>query len=243
MTTDNNVQGEKPAGAVQETVSTEQPLTKEAVEKMIADAKKEATEETTRKMQSIKDREVAEVKRRFQSGADVPLAELTKGLDPDVQKDIELARYRAQEANQSKRQQEEAAREAYEKIKTDFTEGLSEYIQSEGLDTSDKRIDWGKDDESLLTRQKKVLSSITKIKKAEAQKAEENLKKKAKDLVDNERKHAGLEQVDMDISPSTPSFDINKLGEKLESRAGIKEILKNGTAQRLIEEYRSGKLK
>jgi hypothetical protein len=246
MTTDDKVQGENPKGAVQETASVvEQPLTKEAVEKMVADAKKEATEETTRKMQSIKDREVAEVRRRFQSGGDslTDIQEATRGLDQETQEKIELATLRAKQAKLSRQAQEEAAREEFVKIKNDFTDGLTSYLRDEEIDPSDKRIDWGKDDESLLLRQKKVLSSITKIKKQDAQKAEEKLKTKAKDLVNKERKDAGLDTVDTDISPASSPFKIENLGEMLNTKEGQQDLLKSGKAKEIIEQYRSGKLK
>jgi hypothetical protein len=129
------------------------------------------------------------------------------------------------------------------KIKNDFTDGLTSYLRDEEIDPSDKRIDWGKDDESLLLRQKKVLSSITKIKKQDAQKAEEKLKTKAKDLVNKERKDAGLDTVDTDISPASSPFKIENLGEMLNTKEGQQDLLKSGKAKEIIEQYRSGKLK
>jgi hypothetical protein len=230
-------------GAVQETVSEEQTLSKSEVEKLL----KEAEEKGKREMQRIKDREVAEVRRRLQSSGD--LSSITKDLDPEVAEKVELATLRARSQQMTQRELEEQSRARFEETIISFKENLSEYIKDEGMDSSDKRIDWGKDTDSLLIRQQKVLSSLAKIRKEDSKKSEEKIKAKIQETVTQERKEAGLDTVDTSGGSASVQLNSTQLKKMLDNPSDLLKPDSKGRkpiqelADKVFEEWKAGKFK
>ena len=205
MTTDGNVAVQTPepvsAPVVTEPVQpveqvkatepvVEQPLTKEAVAKMVEEATQkvltQAKEQGRRELQSAQDQNKAE---RIKAERRAKIMENTlesaqkrlAQVDPDAAKELELTTYREQAKGATVVEQEEQQKAAQEAFHTQFTTGLTQFISSLGLDPTDQRIDWAPTAPNYLEAQKRVLDSVAKIQKEKLQTVA-SLEKELKDL-------------------------------------------------------------
>ncbi len=181
-------------------VEPPQPLTPEAIQKMIADE----TEKVRRSIQSEKDKAIAEVERRAdrrirEAETERLTVESSLGeLDEDTKTRIELAKYRARERTSQDSNREEQARQSVLKAYDDFNTNMTQYITDLGIDPN--KIELGDSTETLLVKQRRVLAQIGKVQK-EATKAEkESLKKTVTDEIAKARRELGLDSVDSSVS-------------------------------------------
>ena len=181
-------------------VEPPQPLTAEAIQKMIADE----TEKVRRSIQSEKDKAIAEVERRAdrrirEAETERLTVESSLGeLDEDTRTRIELAKYRARERNSQDSNREEQGRQSVLKAYDDFNANMTQYITELGIDPN--KIELGDSTETLLVKQRRVLAQIGKVQK-EATKAEkESVQKTVKDEVAKARRELGLDSNDTSVS-------------------------------------------
>lgn len=203
---DKTVQGEQVS---QETASQEakveskaearpQPFTAEqqsALQEMLKQLAAEAEDRGARKMQGIKDREVAQYRRQAEQAQGTSYAIRSKiaDLDPDVQKELELAELRQFRAQMAQEVAQRQQLEAMEGTIRAFEEQMAEHVKELGVDPNDKRIEWGDKSTDLITRQKTILSSAGKIVKEQRSQMEKTLEKKLQDFESEFRVKYGLE--------------------------------------------------
>jgi len=203
----------------QETEEKAQPqfLTREEVQQMLA-------EERERIKQSSRDiarREIGTA-RRGQKFAEDTLAGYDTGLgqlDPEQAQSIkaqaELAAYRRKEAEDAQRQQ----MATFDKS---FHDNITQFITSAGLDPTDKRIDWAEDVQGdYLTKQQRILASVSKAQKEDASSKEEKKKQEAEDVKAKEREE--IDSVDTSASGGAGTKDWRKLSAADQIKAGLKE--------------------
>ena len=225
---DDNVQGGtvsqegivSTVGEAEAAPPQEQPLTKEAVQQMIAEAAALAREQGRREMQGTKDREVAEAQRRVQL-AEERLGQVStrfKEVDPDAanlaDQSAELQYYRRQGAEEAQRQQ------IWATIKT-FESNMSQFITDLGIDPNDKRIDWGDpNSQSLNERQSRILKSVGAIQKESVKTGKDSLKRELNEWKLQAEKDLGIHSHDTSISPGISKgipTDRKKLAEWVSS--------------------------
>jgi hypothetical protein len=167
--------GEQPTG---------QPLTREEIQQMIDQARKEAEEsgfqKGSREMQGKKDREVAEAQRRARIAEESLAGYGTSGFDDPAQ--AELARRRAADTARQRAEYEESMRKATEKFDQDFRGGLIDFVTQAGIDPNDKRIDWAEDTKDYLAKQSRILASVNKIQAANKAEADAKMEQRLKAL-------------------------------------------------------------
>ncbi len=194
---DQVVQSQEPVSQEQvqpkpaETKPAEQPLTAEAIQKMIEEATTKAVAAAKdigrRELQSEQDRNRAEALRAQRRAQ---LAESTlgaarihlQGVDPEAAKELELAELRAKEQGRTVQEQEEAAAEQQKQFHQQFNSNLNQFITGLGVDPTDKRIDWAGDAPNYLVAQQRILESVSKIQKENIQTMQTGLEKRLKDL-------------------------------------------------------------
>ncbi len=172
----------------------------EEMAKLTADTTK-ATEAAKRELQSAKDKARAEIeaahrRARFaETTLDATKRKIDE-IDPDTGKELELARYRAEE--EARRQQEltESAQKQQAEFHEQFTSSLRETISDMGIDPEDKRIDWATDASNYLDAQKRVLRSAAKIKRESEIALQESVKKQLKETEERIRRDLGVNSVD-----------------------------------------------
>ena len=190
----------------QTTEQVEQPLTKEAVQQLIAEETQKAIEKGRdlgrRELQSIKDREVAEIKRRADIAEKRARAYETSftDLDEDTRSRVEQQRTRGELDYYKSREQEEEIRRQQEAYFERLNQSLKGEVTALGIDPSDTRIDYAQDAKDYFEGRKRFSESLAKIVKTERdnlektalQKAEERNKQLEADL----RKKYGLDSQD-----------------------------------------------
>lgn len=194
-----------------------QPLTEakiaELVSKSLQSEMSKFTEQAKREIQSTKDKSKNEVENALRRAniAETTLRSIRgKVQDPDLVKDIELETLRAQDYSRQIADTEDAARRAQEEFKSQFQGNLKTTLESMGVDTNDKRIDWAEDSPNYLDAQKRVLSSAAVIVKENQSKVSdakltEIISAKTKEIEASVRKSLGLNSVDT----TTPGGVIN----------------------------------
>lgn len=188
-----------------------QPTPEEILNQKIADAVTKALAEGNEK--SRQDREMA--KREIQSAKDVALdaqrraklAETALGaarthlqsVDPDAGEKLELVELRAREQSRLAVEQEEQttqqATQYQATIVQRFHDDMTQFVTGIGINPSDQRIDWATDAPDLLTRQKRILDSVTKVQKENVKAQELSIDKKFKEATERMRKELGGEDV------------------------------------------------
>ena len=178
-----------------ETKVEPQPLTKEAIEQMIAEATakavKEAKEAGKRELQSAQDRnraEIAKQERRVRLAEGTLSAARTRlhTADPEAARELELTELRAEREGRLTVEQEEQMTQYKAEAFRKFDDQMTQFITNLGIDPKDKRIDWAEDETNeLLVRQQRILDSAAKIQKDNIQlmkATQENLDKRLKEL-------------------------------------------------------------
>ncbi len=179
----------------EETKVEPQPLTKEAIEQMIAEATAKAVNEAKevgkRELQSAQDRnraELAKQERReklAERGRDAAQTHL-RSVDPDAADKAELAALRAERDGQTSVEQEEQMAQYKAEAFRKFDGQMTQFVTNLGIDPKDKRLDWAEDETNeLLVRQQRILDSAAKIQKDNIQimkATQENLDKRLKEL-------------------------------------------------------------
>ena len=179
--------------------TTEQPLTEERVLQLIAKRESQAREAGRREMQGIKDREVAEVKRR------ADLAERRSNydfsnLDEDTRSQLEFQRMRGENEYYKGREQEEEGRRQQEAYFASLENLKSEHLKRYKIDPSDSRIDLGNSQDDFISGWNKFDASVNRIVESEREKLEKTAVEKAeerfKQLEADFRKEHGLDSQD-----------------------------------------------
>ena len=188
----------------------EQPLTKEMIQQMIADAaslaEKQGADKGRREMQGIKDREVAEANKRVRlaEGRARSYEESLSGVDEETQKDIRLRRYENQDKQNQSFAQEEEARRQGETFTQKLNDSLIAHLESLGIDPNDKRVDWAQNESDYLTGRSKFDASVASILKEKATVAESDMEKrltaKIEETLNKKAVDAGLESHDKSAS-------------------------------------------
>jgi hypothetical protein len=247
---DSDVQGAKPADVVPEGTpsNTEQASIEDKVKELV----NKQVEEITRKFQSEKDKEIAKAKketveaqRRAQQYESVMQAsKMALGdLEPDVAAKVRLAELEAKEKQYSLREQEEQTRKNWENTYNSFKTNLAEFVKSEGIDPSDKRIDWGDETEPLLAKQQRILASVVKIHKEDVKTSDQKIQERIKELAAKERKEAGLDSIDLSSGIGITGVTKDKIVAMSKETDPKKraEILKN--VDQIYADWKSGKIK
>lgn len=176
-----------------------------SVEEQVAKAMEGQLETFSRKMQSQSDRVLARIQREAEttaSVADSALANMDADLDTEVAKPRPRARAQHLGQLQMRRQQEQQMDQAVE----GFDSTLTQYVQSLGIDPNDKNIDWAKDASlpngmpDFQTRQAKILASVGKLQKENAELAVQKAEDRFRELETNLRKELELDKVDTTAS-------------------------------------------
>lgn len=213
------VQGEEaPKDEVEkeETPSKEvkEPQPQPSVDELVAKALDEKLEPVIRRFQSEKDKAIGQAERRAREAerkahfADERITSIRKGFseDPDQAKILREADVEAKERMYAQREQEERARGEISTYVANFNDRMNQFIQDEGIDPSDKRIDWAEDTidangvPDLLTRMGRIQQSVTKINKEERSSWQKKMEQTMEDRFANLRKEAGLDSADVEAS-------------------------------------------
>ncbi|MBU2177560.1 MAG: hypothetical protein KJ556_20910 [Gammaproteobacteria bacterium] len=196
---DNTLQTDKQGAEGQQQVQT-QSLTPEQIQKMINDALTPVVEGAKREIQSIKDKSKSEVEAALRRGQ-VPnkiLSQVKTRIQeesPDLAKEIEIAELREKVghyegneiANQTQQQQAMFAQQ--------FQDQMNQFITTSGVDPKDKKIDWGDDATDYLTKQSRILNSVSKILKSREDDIKKTIEQQVKDAETKLRKELGLDSV------------------------------------------------
>jgi len=181
--------------------SQDQPLTQEAVSKLIEDAIAPVKEATKREIQSVKDKAKTEVEKAIRKAE---LAENTlnqaraklRETNPEVVAELEAAELKETVRHYQSRDAEEQTQQQLAQFDQTFKTNVNQFVTELGLDPGDKRIDWGDDAKDYLDKQSRILKSVTAIQKAETKKADEKRTQEVKDIEARLRKDLGLDSVD-----------------------------------------------
>lgn len=200
------IEGVVPEGTISETPepTEEQPLTKEAVAQMVADAKEEAKKEVESHFQSIADRDIrkanlqaAEAQRRAQEVEGT--LKLYKGQfaeDPDTVDKLELLEHRQRDAARAQQEAEERSRQAGQAVKQGFDDNMDLLLAGLGIDPKD--IDRAEGEQYLGERQKRMHASILK-------KVGERRKRELEELKHDLLKEQGVFSGDTTVSVGSQS--------------------------------------
>lgn len=182
-----------------------QPLTEEVLTQRVNDAVAKAIaaqiETANRQIQSIKDKSKAEVeaasRRAKQSERTLTHVKgALKDADPDTLKEFELAELRSMVAGHQGMEQDEKSRREQAEFESKFQGSVTHHLNELGIDSNDKRIDWGSDASNYLDKRERIDASIRQIIKQNATDAEAALDNKLKDEMAKMRKELGLDSVD-----------------------------------------------
>lgn len=180
-----------PAEPAPEDIKPAEPLTQAVVQKMIADAAKQAVEEAKeqgkRELQAAQDRNKAELARadrraRIAEGTLTTARANLQETEPDVAQALELAQLRAEKSGRMTQEQEEAMARQQTEFHQQFQSNLNQFITGLGVDPNDQRIDWAGDAPNYLEAQRRVLDSVTKIQKENVQTMQTGFDKRLKEL-------------------------------------------------------------
>jgi len=197
--------------------ATPPPLTPEDIDKRIA----AAVESATRRLQSDKDKSIAEVRReaektirRLQGEIQATDASL-QSFDPSegLSKDsIELARLRARDQAYRSSEAEDQQRQAQEYQAQQLANSLNDTLDKMGIDRTDKRVDWAADARNYYEGRSRFDASVAQILKekgnAQEKSIEEKITARMAALEQKMRKEQGLDFVDTSQSGGVSSLGI-----------------------------------
>jgi hypothetical protein len=200
-----------PAPATDE--AAKQP-TLEDVLKQVAEAKAEiarVAEEAKRSVQSAKDKARSEVESAQKRAriAEQTFTAAQKELeesDPGMARDLELARHRAELADNQQDELRRAQENAQASFHQKFVDNLTSSLKELGVDPTDKRIEWGLPDDDYFGAQKRVLASAAKVQKETVA----TLTKQVKDLQAQLKKAQNGEADSVDTSTGSSSSGSDK---------------------------------
>lgn len=215
------------------------PLSREEVQKLIEQKSEEWKNIGKREMQAIKDREVAEVKRKADL-AERRARSLDAGLstlDEETRAKLEHTKTQGElDYYRSRDQQEEYAKQQ-EVYKAKLFQSLRDEVTAMGLNPDDKRIDFAQDSTDYFEGRKRFSESTSKILKAEKDAQEKTILSKAeerqKQLESEFRKKYGLDshdttssagvvnQTDADFLKKWGDYEIPSTPENLKRYAEI----------------------
>lgn len=233
--------GETPPKPGVEPSPTPQPLTEERIQQLIAEGASKFIEQGKevgrREMQSIKDREVAEVQRRQRLAEEETNVYKSSfsGLDEETQRDIELKRARSQVQFYQSAEQQETLRRQHEAYAQQLNAQLDAHLESLGIDKTDKRVDRAQDALDYLSGRSRFDASVARIIKENAKAAEVKWTSSFKEMERKLRKELGLDSVDATISGGIGSGSdadfVEKVGSgeiKLDTKANLARARKLG---------------
>jgi len=218
MADEKIVQGEEaPKGEVsKETPSGEvkKPQAQPSVEELVEKALNTKLEPLIRKFQSEKDKSIAQADRRVRDAerkaqfAESRIESIRRGFsqDPDQANVLRQADADAVLKMDALRQQEDRRRGEVEAYVANFNDTMSQFIEGEGIDPSDKRLDWAEDavdangTPDLLTRTKRIQKSVSTINKENRTVWQKKMEQTMEDRFANLRKEAGLDSADVETS-------------------------------------------
>lgn len=157
--------------------------TADAVARAVAEAK----ETGRRELQSQQDRNKAELA-RIQKQADIAkntlkaTEESLAKTDPELAKEMELARLRAEVTGRQSDDTEAQQRAQFEEYVKSLTEGLGKHLDELGISRDDPRVDWAKDAPDYLTGRSRFDESVVKIIKESQNTAQADFDKRLKDI-------------------------------------------------------------
>lgn len=201
--TEQQVSTQEPTASTTQAPTGAEPLTAEAVQKMIAAETArvlaEAKEAGRRELQSQQDRNRAEALKLAQRArtAETSLSAVKSRLselDPETAKDLELSELRAQRGMWSQAEQEEQIRQQQAEFQNQFRQRQTQYIQSLGLDPGDKRIDWADDAANYLDAMTRTLNSVAQLQKEQVQTVKAGLEKRLSELQE------GMKKLNIDVN-------------------------------------------
>ncbi|KKN78448.1 hypothetical protein LCGC14_0349800 [marine sediment metagenome] len=168
-------EGEEKATLTEERV---QELIAEATAKAVLDAKEVGRRELQRQQESNR----LEKQSRQRAESDVRAYETSfKGLDEEVQKDIELARFREQDKYNRSTMQEETQKQQTDAFYQRMNDGVFSHLESLGILRDDKRLDWGEGSRDYVEARNKLDASVAKILNSDREDKEKTLVGKAEE--------------------------------------------------------------
>ena len=182
-------QGAEPQDAAQDPAVD--PKVQELLQKMVAEqtekAVAEAKEAGRRELQSQQDRnkaELAKAERRV-TLAEQALRATDDSLakaDPELAREVELARLRAERDGRSALDTEESTREQSEAYVKALRSSLESNLEALNIPKDDPRVDWADDAKDYLSGRARFDASVANIIKDNQQAAQTGLEKRLKDL-------------------------------------------------------------
>lgn len=178
-----------------------QPLTEERIQQLIAEATQRAIEQGKqlgkREMQSIKDREVAEISRKARLAESKARAYDSSfaNLDEDTRSALEQAKLKGENKYYQDVFQEEENRRNQEAYANQLRQSLKEEATALGIDPNDNRIDYALDEGDYFKGRQRFTGSLSKIIKANQDTATKQMQDNFKAMEMNLRKELGLDAV------------------------------------------------
>lgn len=198
-----------------------QPPSLEEQIKQLTDKLAEETNLSKREIQSFKDKalkEIGDAQARTQL-AEESLAGIEAGFKETDPEAAELARLRTSDAQHRRMGTATQQRQQAETFDRSFQENMNQFITQLGVDPNDKRIDWGTDARDYLSKQQRILTSVTNIQQENLTKAQKTLEdsvtQQIKDAEVRIRKDAGLDTEETGVSAGISGTDtdfIDKFG-------------------------------
>ena len=192
---------EKPAVAEKpvEAGKPAEPPSAEALAKQLSDLRSEMTktvEEARRSIQSAKDKARAEVESAQRRAAVVEntfnaARQELEGTDPGMAKDLELARYRAEQAEAQQRAIVAEKQAGQMQFHQRFVNNIMETLKELGIDQNTPDVDWGQDAPSYMDMQNRVMKSAIKKYKTSQETSVKELTKQVADLQKQLKKYTG----------------------------------------------------
>ena len=224
MTTDDVVKD----GAVSEGAVSNEPsgdvtpeADPEALQKL-ADAfeayGKEREDAGARRVQQIKDKEIAATRRRaedaerrarLESDRNVGISRGIQGLDDDSRSAIEQEDLKARVGEYERREQEREQEQANKAFWDQFNSNLHRSLEREGINPNDPRIDWGNGAGAPLEISDRFYASITKIRNEDRKKFESEIEQRWEAKFAELKKEMGMWEVDTTI-PTNMSADADE---------------------------------
>ena len=198
-------------------VKPPEPFIDERTAQLIADTIRDKSVEIERRFQSISDKRVgqAEFRARQAEARHQAMTATLRGMNPVQADKLRLADYQAQENFIAAMEQERELEKAKELFKQSFNESVTEHIKGLGIDPSDKQIDWAKDTDDYVEKQRRILASVARISKEGLMTKKEDSAKERVTLV-NEiearvRKGLGYDSADTFVSSGGGSGELGSL--------------------------------
>jgi len=181
--------------------SQTQPLTPDAIAKMIEDKLAPIQEDAKRQIQRVKDKAGAEVEKANRRVADAEnrlnqVRGKLKESNPDLATELENSDLKSRVEHYENQDKEDQVRQQMAQFDQTFKSNINQFITDMGIEPTDKRIDWGDDAPNYLEKQNRVMASLAKIHKTEAKKYQDSVAQQIKDAEARLRKELGLDSVD-----------------------------------------------